>query len=114
MTNHPQGERSEAHVVYQPWPRETINEAVTEFNAQMHDGAGAEEILAGLHGLDFLTCRSEIEKARAALAPPPKAEPLTEEQIKALLPGAVRLPQGWLEFARAIERAHDIGTGSVE
>jgi hypothetical protein len=37
------------------------------------------------------------------------AKPLTEEQIKALLPDAVRLPPGWLNFARAIERAHGIG-----
>ena len=35
-------------------------------------------------------------------------EPLTEGQIKALLPGAVRLPPGWLNFARAIEQAHGI------
>jgi hypothetical protein len=40
-------------------------------------------------------------------------KPLTDEEIevllKALLPDAVRLPPGWLNFARAIERAHGIG-----
>ena len=37
-----------------------------------------------------------------------KREPLTEEQVKACLSDAVRLPAGWLTFARAIERAHGI------
>lgn len=35
-------------------------------------------------------------------------KPLTKEQIQMLLPDAVRLPIGWLEFARAIEREHGI------
>jgi hypothetical protein len=43
----------------------------------------------------------------------PQRVPLTDEQIKALLDGAVRLPPGWLDFARAIERAHGI-TGEQE
>jgi len=40
---------------------------------------------------------------------PPQRVPLKDEQIKALLDGAVRLPPGWRDFARAIERAHGIG-----
>ena len=36
-------------------------------------------------------------------------EPLAEEKVIALLPDAVRLPQGWRNFARAIEAAHGIG-----
>jgi len=46
--------------VYRQWPTEVINEAVSEFNYQMHDGAGINEIRAGLHGLDFLTRASVI------------------------------------------------------
>lgn len=34
--------------------------------------------------------------------------PLTDEQIKGFLDGAVRLPHGWRNFARAIEAAHNI------
>jgi hypothetical protein len=40
---------------------------------------------------------------------PPQRQPLTEEALMALLPGAVRLPPGWKDFARAIEKAHGIG-----
>jgi hypothetical protein len=39
----------------------------------------------------------------------PQRQPLTEEEVIALLPDAVRLPQGWRDFARAIEAAHGIG-----
>lgn len=52
---------NDAHIVYREWPAEVINEAVTEFNHQMHDDAGIEELSAGLHGLDFLTRRSTID-----------------------------------------------------
>ena len=38
-----------------------------------------------------------------------KRKPLTDEALMALLPGAVRLPPGWKDFARAIEKAHEIG-----
>lgn len=38
-----------------------------------------------------------------------KRKPLTDEALMALLPGAVRLPLGWKDFARAIEKAHGIG-----
>ena len=48
-------------IVYREWPAEAIAEALREFNDQMHDGAGVEEILAGLHGLDFLTRRSTVD-----------------------------------------------------
>lgn len=47
--------------VYMPWPTEVVNEAISEFNHQMHDGAGIEEISAGLHGLDFLTRASDLD-----------------------------------------------------
>ena len=40
---------------------------------------------------------------------PPQRKPLTDEALMALLPGAVRLPPGWKDFARAIEREHGIG-----
>ena len=36
-------------------------------------------------------------------------KPLTDEALMALLPGAVRLPPGWKDFARAIEAAHGRG-----
>jgi hypothetical protein len=47
-------------IVYREWPEQVIADAITEFNTVMHDGAGVEELEAGLHGLDFLTRRSEI------------------------------------------------------
>jgi hypothetical protein len=47
-------------IIYRSWPRDTISEAISEFNHHMHDGAGIEEIEAGLHGLDFLTRASEL------------------------------------------------------
>lgn len=37
-----------------------------------------------------------------------KQKPLTEEQIKSFLSEAVRLPLGWIDFARVVERAHGI------
>lgn len=43
------------------------------------------------------------QASRAAMVP------LTEAQIKLLLTGAVRLPQGWKQFARDLEAAHGIG-----
>jgi hypothetical protein len=39
---------------------------------------------------------------------PPQRKPLTDEALMALLPGAVRLPPGWKDFARSIEREHRI------
>jgi hypothetical protein len=48
-------------IVYRAWPTEAISDAVREFNDQMHDGAGIEELMAGLHGLDFLTRRSTVD-----------------------------------------------------
>ena len=50
----------------------------------------------------------ETALLRAALAQPER-HPLTEEALMTLLPGAVRLPPGWKDFARAIEKAHGIG-----
>ena len=52
-----------------------------------------------------------IEVLKAALAQPER-KPLTDETLMALLPGAVRLPPGWKDFARAIEKAHGIGVQS--
>ena len=40
---------------------------------------------------------------------PPHRQPLSDGELMALLPDAVRLPQGWRNFARAIEAAHGIG-----
>jgi hypothetical protein len=48
-------------MVYRPWPEKVIADAIREFNDQMHDGAGIPEIQAGLHGLDFLTRRSNVD-----------------------------------------------------
>lgn len=47
-------------IVYRPWPLEIVNDAISEFNYQMHNGADVPEISAGLHGLDFLTRASEL------------------------------------------------------
>lgn len=47
-------------VVYQPWPLDTIREAWEEFSKIMYDGAGPEELAAGLHGMDFLMRASDI------------------------------------------------------
>lgn len=47
--------------VYKPWPQDYINKAITDFNEAMHDGAEAEQISMGLHGLDFLTRASELD-----------------------------------------------------
>lgn len=48
-------------IIYTPWPLDVVNTAISEFNYQMHDGAGIEELSAGLHGLDFLTRRSALD-----------------------------------------------------
>jgi hypothetical protein len=53
--------------------------------------------------------RWEIEPLYAA---PPQRQPLTDDQLMSVLPGAVRLPPGWRDFARAIEKAHGIGVES--
>jgi hypothetical protein len=45
-------------VVYREWPVEVIEQAREEFRDIMNDGAGVEELSAGLHGLDFLCRRS--------------------------------------------------------
>ncbi len=37
-----------------------------------------------------------------------KRKPLTKEHLMGLLPKAVRLPSGWLQFARSVEAAHGI------
>lgn len=47
--------------VYKAWPQDVINQAITDFNEKMHDDAEANEISAGLHGLDFLTRASEFD-----------------------------------------------------
>lgn len=47
-------------IVYKAWPTDVVAEALRDFNDQMHDGAGIEELSAGLHGLDFLTRRSTL------------------------------------------------------
>jgi hypothetical protein len=39
---------------------------------------------------------------------PQAREPLSEDTIQSCLPDAVRLPAGWLAFARAIEAHHGI------
>jgi hypothetical protein len=49
-----------AEVIYQPWPIEVIREAWEQFRDIMYDGAGPEELAAGLHGMDFLMRASEI------------------------------------------------------
>lgn len=53
-------------IIYTPWPLDVVNDAISEFNHQMHDGAGIEELSAGLHGLDFLTRRSELDENTTA------------------------------------------------
>ena len=57
---------------------------------------------------DALVYREKIkataEALRAALAQPEKEwKGLTDEEIMSLLPGAVRLPPGWVDTVRAIE-----------
>lgn len=47
-------------VVYVPWPLETIQQAWEEFRDTMYDDAGVEELVAGLHGMDFLMRASDI------------------------------------------------------
>lgn len=51
----------EEAIVYRPWPTKTIHDAISQFNDIMHDGAGIEELSAGLHGLDFLCRRSALD-----------------------------------------------------
>lgn len=48
-------------IVYRAWPADVIADALRDFNDQMHAGAGIDELSAGLHGLDFLTRRSELD-----------------------------------------------------
>lgn len=50
----------------------------------------------------------DAQPAPAQAEHAPTVQPLTEAQILAVLPDAVRLPPGWRDFARAIERAHGI------
>jgi hypothetical protein len=78
------------------------------------------------HDMIQMRMQEEIHDLRAALAQPeqlvvggddlptltkwtPQRKPLTEKALMTLLPGAVRLPPGWKDFARAIEKAHGIG-----
>ena len=53
--------------------------------------------------------------AAATAVAPPAVQPLTDEQVLRALRSItneppVRLPPGWMNFARAVERAHGIGT----
>lgn len=47
-------------IVYRARPADVIADALRDFNDHMHDGAGIDELSAGLHGLDFLTRRSAL------------------------------------------------------
>ena len=52
---------------------------------------------------------AEMLAALDAPVAAPVAQPLTDAQLMLCLPPeAVRVPPGWREFARAIERAHGI------
>lgn len=53
-------------IVYRQWPLKVIHEAITEFNEIMHKDAEVEEIQAGLHCLDFLTRKSELDASTEA------------------------------------------------
>lgn len=56
--------------------------------------------------------RAAAQKLYAGAAPAQSREPLVEAEVfkilVQLMPDAVRLPPGFLDFARAIERAHGI------
>ncbi len=52
---------NDPYMVYRAWPEETVREALVEFNTQMHDDAGIEELRAGLHCFDFLCRRSDLD-----------------------------------------------------
>jgi hypothetical protein len=59
-------------------------------------------------GHDFYVNRQQPAKDGVPLytAPPQREwQGLTDEEIMSLLPGAVRLPPGWVETVRAIEEA---------
>ena len=48
-------------VVYRPWPADVIRAELDVFKREMYDGAGPEELRAGLLALDFLTRASEMD-----------------------------------------------------
>ena len=109
-------------------PESQAPEGGPDLRAAAQQAADALEKIARHFGLLRLgvstladsTARSEahaaIEALRAALAAQPQAPvALTDEQILNALRSItnepqVRLPPGWVNFARAIERAHGIQT----
>lgn len=51
--------------VYKEWPVEQVRQAFEEFRDQMYDGAGPEELSAGLLCMDFLTRRTDLPETLA-------------------------------------------------
>lgn len=77
------------------------------------NGVLLDDLVSDEASVDYWCASDEPEMQRlvkrALYTAPLQRKPLTEEALMALLPGAVRLPLGWKDFARAIENAHGIG-----
>lgn len=95
--------------------QQAVPRVVTE---QMH--VAAVKVLRRASGVDGLPQR--MLDAMLAAAPTPPAQerkPLTDEQILQAIRTATndepaRLPPGWMQFARAIEGAHGIGSPAIQ
>jgi hypothetical protein len=47
-------------IIYREWPEETVMAELRVFKDRMYDGAGPEELSAGLFAIDFLTRASAL------------------------------------------------------
>jgi hypothetical protein len=90
-------------------PEQQLTLTFDAFVKQIRDKAIYETIYADTEGRDILVITLLDAYVLMRHIAPPQRKPLTDEALMALLPGAVRLPPGWKDFARSIERAHGIG-----
>lgn len=86
--------------VYLAWPLEKVIEAANEFRDIMHDGAGIQELQAGLHGLDFMCRGSDIPDPWASIIDARVDEAYMRIELMALQEAEQRT---WEE---TIEKAH--------
>lgn len=95
-----------AALAEQPTPTEFHN----PWRVSLENCISGDNYLRAREYRDLIEELDDLYRLRTALAEQPSVlVPLTDEQIKEQLPKAVRLPPGWLDFARAIEAMHGIG-----
>jgi hypothetical protein len=78
--------------------------------AQQAEPVRGPMVVMNLNQLDAILSdlkrHAEVERLRAQQAEPVREwQGLTDEEIKSLLPGAVRVPPGWRDTVTAIEAA---------